>query len=74
MPVKRKRSPWELRKETTKKGKQLGLSGGDRNIVLRGVLQGQGYKLNRKRKPKAKIADVEGKKGDKTATLTKRKK
>jgi hypothetical protein len=63
MPV-RKNNPWEVRKKINKMGKQMGLSQADRNIAIRGV-------LGLEKKPRPKIADVEGKKGDKTATLTK---
>ena len=73
MPVKRK-SPWQIRKATTKGGKALKMPRPEINKVLRELLEQEGHKLNRKKKPKMKIADVEGKKGDHTATLTKRRK
>jgi hypothetical protein len=54
MPV-RKNNPWEVRKKINKMGKQMGLSQADRNIAIRGV-------LGLEKKPRPKIADVEGKK------------
>ena len=75
MPAKKKqKKPWQMRKATTLGGKALKLPVAERNRVLRELLEQEGYKLNRKKKSKTRIADVEGKKGDRTATLTKKRK
>ena len=66
MPV-RKKSPWKVRKEANKIGKRMGMTQPDINTAIRGV-------LGIEKRKRVKIADVEGKKGDHTATLTKRRK
>ncbi len=62
MPVRK--NPTQIRREANIKGRKLKMPQSEINRVIKEVIG--------RTKPRLRIADIEGKKGDHTATITKK--